>query len=257
MSGEERMNAVASAWEKNRADLLRFVRRLVISPDVAEDIVQQAAHRAIAAENSPPDETGLRRWLFRIASNLTIDELRRQGTWSETTLMEARGDAEGDASFADASEAMRATAEVAAIARQHLAFCFACTLRSLRPERAAALLLAEVYGFTVSETAAILSASHAQAKNWLHEARASLEARYAHTCALINKGGICYQCSELSAFFNGHHENPLEGSGVNLEDRVRVVRATDNQDLSAWHLLLARVVEQRAAANRDPDGRKI
>ena len=241
------MEAVASAWARNRADLLRFVRRLVLSPDVAEDIVQQAGNRAIAAMNAPSDEAGLRKWLFRIASNLAIDELRRQGTWSETVLMESRSDAENDAGFVQKSEAMRATPEVAAIARQHLAFCFACTMRSLRPERAAALLLAEVYGFTLSETASILSASHGQAKNWLQEARASLEDRYAETCALVNKKGICYQCSELSEFFNGHPENPLEGSGGKLVDRARVVRATDNLDLSAWHMLLVRLVERRSA----------
>src|SRR5687768_12178113 len=153
MSDPERMDAAARAWENNRENLLRFVRRLVVRPEIAEDIVQETGQRAITAVNVPSDPTGLRKWLFRVAANLAIDELRRQGTWSVDTLLSSRADGERDESFVAASLEMRATAEVAAIARQHLAFCFSCTLRSLAPHRAAALLLAQVYGFTVKETA--------------------------------------------------------------------------------------------------------
>jgi RNA polymerase sigma-70 factor (ECF subfamily) len=246
MSDAERMELVAAAWEANRGDLLRLVRRLVIRPEVAEEIVQNAALRAIAADNAPADALELRKWLFRIASNLAIDELRRQGTWSETALLDSRADGEGDKEFVAASESMRATAEVAAIATEHLAFCFSCTLRSLAPQRAAALLLVEVFGFTVKESASILTASPAQAKNWLQEARASLESRYARTCALINKNGVCYQCSELSSFFNGQPENPLAGSEGTTDDRLRILRAAPNNDLSAWHRRLVKIIEQRA-----------
>ena len=245
MSEPKRMDAAASGWENNRADLLRFVRRLVVRPEIAEEIIQETAQRAITAVNIPIESIDLRKWLFRVAANLAIDELRRQGAWSLDALVRARADGESDESFVAASLEMRATAEVAAIARQHLAFCFSCTLRSLEPQRAAALLLAEVYGFTVRETADMLNASAAQAKNWLQEARASLDARYADTCALINKKGVCYQCSELSTFFNGHAENPLEGSDGTTDARIRIVRATDNQDLSKWHSRLIRIIEQR------------
>lgn len=172
--------------------------------------------------------------------------MRRQGTWSETALLDSRGDGELDETFVAASEAMRATAEVAAIAREHPAFCFSCTLRSLAPQRAATLLLVEVYGFTLKEAAEILSASVAQAKNWLQEGRASLDSRYGETCALINKKGVCYQCSELSSFFNGVAENPLSGTSGTTDDRVRILRATDHQDLSTWHRLLLRIIEDRA-----------
>jgi RNA polymerase sigma-70 factor, ECF subfamily len=246
MSEAERMDAAAEAWENNRTDLLRFVSRLVMRPEIAEEIIQETGQRAITAANIPIERTGARKWLFRVAANLAIDELRRQGVWGVHALLDSRADGESDESFVAASLEMRATAEVAAIARQHLAFCFSCTLRSLAPQRAAALLLAQVYGFTVKETADILNASTVQAKNWLQEARAALDDRYADTCALINKKGVCYQCSELSTFFNGRAENPLEGSDGTTDDRVRIVQATDNQDLSKWHSLLVRIIEQRA-----------
>ena len=242
------MDRVAAAWDRNRVDLLRFLRRLLVRPELAEDIVQKAGERALSAERAPADASELRRWLFRIASNLAIDELRRQGTWSETALLEARGAAEDDETFVEASLAMRATAEVAAIANEHLAFCFSCTLRTLAPHRAAALLLTEVYGFTLKEVAGILTASPGQAKNWLQEARAALDARFAQTCALINKNGVCYQCSELSSFFNGEPDNPLAGTAGGREARIGVVRTTEEKSLSKWHVRLLAIIEKRRAS---------
>lgn len=247
MSAAERMEAVASAWEENRHDLLRFVCRLVVRREIAEEIVQQAAHRAITAGSAPGGAVDLRKWLFRIASNLAIDELRRQGTWGDSVMIDSRADAEHDESFVAASVAMRETAEMAAIAEQHLAFCFSCTLRSLAPQRAAALLLTEIYGFTVKEAAAILSASAAQVKNWLQEARATLHSRYAATCALISKSGVCFQCSELSSFFNARPDNPMEGTTGAIEDRLRIVRARESHDLSEWHRRLLGIIEDRVA----------
>ncbi len=241
------MSAVAEAWDCHRSELLRFVRRLVIQPEIAEDIVQKTAVRAIEAETVPDDGLGLRKWLFRIASNLAIDELRRQGRWSEAALFDSRRHAEQDESFVAASVAMRATPEVAAMARQHLAFCFSCTLRSIAPQKAAALLLTDLYGFALKETAEILSASFAQTKNWLQEARADLHRRYADTCALITKNGVCYQCTELSGFFNGKAENPLADRAGRLAERLEIVREADHRDLSTWHRLLLEIIETRRA----------
>lgn len=240
------MDAVAEAWAEHRSDLERFVRRMVVRDEIAEEIVQRTAERAISAGKTPESPAEMRPWLFRIAANLAIDELRRQGMWREDALIDARAAAEGDQTFIAASESMRSTPEVAAIARQHLSFCFSCTLRTLSPPRAAALLLVEMYGFSVKETAAVLESSVAQAKNWVQEARATLRARYATTCALIEKQGVCYQCAELAGFFNGRPENPLAGTGAGLEGRLRILRATDDDALSDWHRLLVRIIAKRA-----------
>ncbi|HEU4521246.1 MAG TPA: RNA polymerase sigma factor [Thermoanaerobaculia bacterium] len=250
MNSSERMASVSAAWERNRNDLLRYVRRLVIDPDAAEDIVQTAGLRAVAAERSPDGDLDLRKWLFRIASNLAIDELRRRGTWAETALLDSRTDAEADSDFVAASIALRGTQDGAAIAREHLAFCFACTLRSFSADRAASLLLVELYGFTVAEAADVLGASVGQVKNWLQETRASVAARHADRCALVSKKGVCHQCSELAEFFDGAPQNPLEGTAGGTEDRLRIMRSADERDLSAWHRRLSQVIERRARERR-------
>jgi RNA polymerase sigma-70 factor (ECF subfamily) len=124
---------------------------------------------------------------------------------------------------------------MAAIAREHLALCFSCVLRNLDVKRGAALLLREVVGFSVAETAEILDASFGQVKNWIQDARAEMTERYAESCALITKRGVCYQCVELDDFFNGSKRNPLEGTDGALDARLALVRGLPPGDINAWH----------------------
>ena len=75
--------------------------------------------------------------------------------------------------------------DMAAIAREHLAVCFACTLRNLQAPQAAAFLLRAVHAFSTTETADALDATPIQVKNWIQQARRTMEDRYEHTCALV------------------------------------------------------------------------
>jgi RNA polymerase sigma-70 factor (ECF subfamily) len=242
MSAEKRMERTAAALERNRDDLLRYVSRLLVRREIAEEVVQTTALRAIGSEAPEADEE-LRPWFFRIATNLAIDELRRHGNWRETMLLDARAAGEADAAFTEASQQMRATPEMAAIAREHLAFCFSCTLRNLEPRRAAALLLKEIYGFNLADIASILESRPAQVKNWLQGARHEMQRRYTTTCALINKRGVCYQCVELSEFFTGRGENPLAGSRGSISTRAAIVRELDARGLGKWHGMLLKIFD--------------
>jgi RNA polymerase sigma-70 factor (ECF subfamily) len=81
--------------------------------------------------------------------------------------------------------------------REHIAFCFSCIARTLPPEEQAALMLKEVLGFTGEEAAAILGVSEPVFRHRLSAARAQMIGDYDGLCALINKSGLCYQCSAL------------------------------------------------------------
>src|SRR5215218_9298232 len=64
------------------------------------------------------------------------------------------------------------------------------------------LLLKEIYGFKVKEIAQILGMSEAMVKYHLHVSRKKMIEIFDHRCSLINKQGICYQCTELNGIFN-------------------------------------------------------
>ena len=234
---------LASAYQQSRKDLTAYVTRMVVRPAVAEELVQEAALRLLESANPPIDPTGVRAWLFRVATNLAIDHLRSHRTWRENMLLDTRERATKDAAFVAESRLLRGSPEMSAIAREHLAVCFSCTLRNLPPEHAAALLLAEVHGFTVAEAAEILGATFGQTKGWIQAARTKLREKYDATCALITKQGVCYQCVELGKFFNAREEDPLVGTRRDLDARLSILSEHRDDALGPWHRLMMRIVD--------------
>lgn len=235
------VEALTAAYRHSRSALKSYLTRLVVRPEVAEELVQEAAARMLAPDTAPAPSIDARAWLFRVGTNLALDHLRRHSTWRENLLLEAREWALDDEEFVDQSKAMCGSPETASIAREHLAMCLSCNLRNLLPQWAAALLLVEVYGFSVDEAAGLLESTPAQAKNWIQSARARLRDRYAGTCALINKQGVCYQCSELAEFFNGQPADPLAGTAGDLDARLAVLR--EQPEVGPWHRLMMRLVD--------------
>ena len=80
-------------------------------------------------------------------------------------------------------------------------------------------------------------------KNWLQQGRRTLEARYAHTCALVTKQGVCHQCVELDGFFNGQSRDPLDGTARDLDARLAILRETREAALGPWHKRMLRLVD--------------
>lgn len=238
------LDRLTSIFGVIRPELTAYVQRLVVRPSLSEEIVQETfIHAYQAIDKAPESDEQLRAWLFRIATNLGIDELRRHGNWRETALLDLRQAAESNPEFVRQSMELAGTPETKAIAREHLAVCFSCTLRNLDERRAASLLLKEVHGFAIDEIAEWLSATPGQVKNWLQEARAAMDHRYAATCALIAKQGVCHQCVELDGFFHAGKGDPLQGSAKDIAARIDIVREQAAQPLGRWHQLMFGLLE--------------
>lgn len=235
---------LAEGFSANRRALTTYLTRLVVRAEIAEELVQQAAVRALEQAHLPDDPAELRAWLFRVATNLAIDHLRRHATWREGLLDATRSRAVADAGFVAESRLLTGSAEMKTIARDHLVVCFACTLRNLAPEESAALLLKEVHDFTVEEVAGVMGASFGQAKGWIQAARAELTARYAASCALVTQQGACFQCVELDHFFHAEQGDPLGGTARDLDARLTVLRAQREATLGPWHRQMMRLVDE-------------
>lgn len=231
-------------YRRFRRELTAYVTRLVLRPEVAQEIVQQSMVRWIEAGHHPADMDGARAWFFRVSTNLAIDYRRRHSTVSDRLLPEAKQRAAVDESFLDASRRLVGSPELKAIAREHLAVCFACTMRNLPDAQSAALLLVEVNDFSLERAAEVLDVNTVQVKNALQSARRTLREKYGATCRLVSKQGVCHQCVELGAFFNGVEEDPLVGSDRDLEARLRVLRDFKEAELGPWHQLMMRLVDE-------------
>lgn len=137
-------------FDRLRPDLTAYLCRLVVRPYVAEDLAQTAFMRLIeSGPEAPIGPNSARAWLFRVATNLAIDERRRHSNWRESMVLDLRESAESNPAFAAQSEALIGTPETKMVAREHLTTCFACTLRNLSEQKAAAFLLKEVHGFSL------------------------------------------------------------------------------------------------------------
>lgn len=79
----------AALFQRHRRELLAYATRLVARPEVAEELVQDAAVRMLAS--TVPGEPGeARAWLFKVVTHLGIDYLRRHSTWRELVLVDTK-----------------------------------------------------------------------------------------------------------------------------------------------------------------------
>jgi len=234
---------VAATFQSTRRALAGYLTQLVVREDIAEELVQQTAVRALEQDKLPETAAEMRAWFFRVGTNLALDYLRKHSTWREGVLGETRGRAEEDSGFVASSRLLVGSPEMKTIAKDHLAVCFSCTLRNLRHEESAALLLKEVYDFTNEEVARIMDASFGQVKAWIQSARALLKAKYDDSCALVAQEGVCFQCVELDRFFEAGQGDPLAGSRRDVTARLTVLRERREAPLGPWHRQMMRLVE--------------
>ena len=77
-SAEGETDAFAELYERHYGSIYDFAVRIVRDPDAAADVVQATFTRAWPAVQEGPRPAYVKAWLFGIARNLSIDELRRR-----------------------------------------------------------------------------------------------------------------------------------------------------------------------------------
>jgi len=186
-----------------QGELKSFLLRMTASVQDAEDIVQETYVKAQSKIDTFRGESSLKTWVFSIASNLARDLLKSRKRWPETVTDICRDEALGNRQFFQkALQIRQASPQRNFEIKEHIAFCFTCVSKSLPLDGHLVLLLKEVYGFKVREISQILQMSEAMVKYHLHVSRNKMMEIFDHRCSLINKEGICYQCTELNGIFN-------------------------------------------------------
>jgi RNA polymerase sigma-70 factor (ECF subfamily) len=183
--------------------LRSYLLRITASVHDAEDIAHDTYIRASEKLHTFRGESSLKTWLFTIASNLVKDNLRAKKRWPENVTDICKAAAHANPQFFEEAMQIKAISTQAAFEiKEHIAFCFTCISKSLPLEQQLCLFLKEVYEFKVSEIATILDVSDAMVKYYLHTGRAKMIEIFDGRCAIINKEGICHQCSELNGHYN-------------------------------------------------------
>jgi len=183
--------------------LKSFILRITASLHDAEDIVHDTYIKALEKLHTFRGDSSLKTWLFAIGSNLAKDNLRARKRWPENVTDICKQEAHANpAFFEEAFHISKTSPQAVFEIKEHIAFCFTCISKSLPLEQQLCLFLKEVYEFKVNEIAQILDNSEAMIKYYLYTGRAKMIQVFDGRCAIINKEGVCHQCSELNGVYN-------------------------------------------------------
>ncbi len=173
--------AFRAIHDRYRARLVAYTRQMLAgSPADAEDAVQEIFVRAYAGLRANDRELALRAWLYRIAHNRCIDELRRPLPLASGEMIESMVRDLGIDPFArvEQRDALRRLID---------------DVQRLPEQQRSALLMRELGGVSYAEMSAVLGVSVPAIKSLLVRARIGLaqasEARDA-TCSTIRESLI-------------------------------------------------------------------
>ncbi|MEV7419585.1 sigma-70 family RNA polymerase sigma factor [Streptomyces sp. NPDC089919] len=176
------MGTVVEELETYRGELTRYCYRMVGSYAEAEDAVQEALLRAWRGADRFEGRSGVRSWLYRIATNVCLDALASRGR--RALPMDLSGPSAGGTPPDLPPEAVLWVEPcpdddpaVAAATGESVRLAFVAALQHLPPRQRATLLLRDVLGFSAREVADLHGSSVAAANSALQRARATLADR--------------------------------------------------------------------------------
>ncbi len=184
-AGDE--GAFRELTDRYQRELQLHIYRIVGSAQDAEDLLQETLLAAWRGLERFEGRSSVRTWLYRIATNRSLDALRasRRRTeeermpqmpeptrWSEPLWVAPYPDVllEGVPDEAPGPDARYETKEAIALA-------FIVGLQHLPPQQRAVLVLRDVLGYRAGEVAEMLETSDASVNSLLRRARAAFESR--------------------------------------------------------------------------------
>ncbi|HEX7831780.1 MAG TPA: RNA polymerase sigma factor [Thermoanaerobaculia bacterium] len=154
------MDAFDEAYAQHYPGVLRFVRGMLGARGDAADVAQETFLRLHAQR---PDASEVRFWLFRVARNLAINELRRVSIRERLAHLIAFSPPRDPQALTIAEEERRRLGDA---------------LAKLPADQRAALLLREWEGLSYDEIASTAGCSVAKVKSDLFRARQTLRAAF-------------------------------------------------------------------------------
>lgn len=172
--------------ESHRRGLTGYCYRMLGSASEAEDAVQEAMVRAWRASDQLTAPGALKSWLYRIASNVCIDQIQSPQRRAMPMDLSPASNAAGELGAPlpetawvhpiATSRVVGGSGDPADVAgsRETLRLAFVAALQHLPAKQRAVLVLCEVLRWKASEAATLLDTSVASVNSALQRARATL-----------------------------------------------------------------------------------
>lgn len=167
-----------------RGELRLHCYRMLGSSHDAEDMVQETLLRAWRAKESLDDPKAARAWLYRIGTNVCLDELARRPRRLLPVNAGPAGDPDAPPTppsdvpwIEPCPNTWLGDPALRVELRESVTLAFIAALQLLTSQQRALLLLRDVVELTTEEAAAALEMTVSASKSLLHRARSAIEQR--------------------------------------------------------------------------------
>jgi RNA polymerase sigma-70 factor (TIGR02960 family) len=214
------------ALERHRRELHVHCYRMLGSFDEAEDALQEAFLRAWRAHDAQTGELNLRAWLYKIATNVCLDAMRK--TKRQVPTLESKADIPWLQPYPDRLLDEVAPAEqepdAVVVARETIELTFIALIQLLPARQRAVAILRDVLEWSAAETAALLDISVASANSALQRARETLRAELPERPSERPVSADALSEEEqrlLAGFIAAHEAGDAEASAALMREDIR------------------------------------
>ncbi|NMO94285.1 sigma-70 family RNA polymerase sigma factor [Paenibacillus lemnae] len=164
-----------------RPELTSFCYRMLGSMDDADDAVQDTCIRVWQSWDSFRQESSFKTWIYRIASNVCLDKLRKAkrrtlpvDLTEPAVSMVVPHETQPDSSWVWVAPDFGENPEDILVRKDTLQLCFIALLQTLPPRQRAVLILKDVFEWSSKQIAETLGISAAAVNSALQRARESM-----------------------------------------------------------------------------------
>ncbi len=231
-----------------QGELRSYLYRLLANRSDAEDLTHDTFIQAFDKLHTFRGEATLKTWVFRIATHLASNYLQRRRRWTVDVSEQAKNLVLNNPAVYQSIVHVAATSPAARYdIQEHIDTCFTCISKNLPIENQVALMLKDVYDFSVKEIMLILDRSEGVVKYLLQDARKTMTTIFDQRCALVSKQGVCHQCSELNGWFNPRQDQQQALMRVKM---VRKAEKASSEELYEMRAALVKAIDPlRAEGN--------
>ena len=243
------INAFQTLFAEFQSQLKSYLYRLLTDRNDVDDLTHDTFIKAFSKIATFHQESSLKTWVFKIATNLAFDHLKKQKRWGADAQDRAADLAIGSEEFRRVFWMVHETSPAGAYEmKEHIDYCFTCISKTLPIENQIALILKDIYDYQTREIGLILSKTEGVVKHLLNDARKTMTDIFEHRCALINKNGVCHQCSHINEIFNPKQNQQEELMKLEL---VKASKKYNRDELFALRTLLIKAIDPLHASGTD------
>ena len=249
----------AAHTERHRRALHVHCYRMLASFEEAEDAVQETFLRAWRSRDSFDGSSLLRAWLYRIATNVCLDLIRRRAR--RVSELESFADIPWLQPYPDRLLDVIAPPDdqpdAVAVVRETIELTFLAAMQVLPPRQRAALILRDVLDMPAAETASMLDTTVAAANSALQRARATMQQ---HLPARRSEWAAAKPTAEerelLAKFIDAHERFDAPAALAISAQDIRVTMPPDMLRFDGLDMI-APLMERAFGPERDGDWRLV